>query len=90
MSKLKDIDLDIRRLIELGHELEAIDYNSKFDGYKGYDSKTRSKERKSVRAKAIRIIKKLQAQDIDPFTLDYSFKDENGIEWELDYAIQFI
>lgn len=90
MSKIKDLDLDIRRLIDLGHELEAIGYNSKFEGYEGFDKKTLGNQRKGVRAKAIRLIKKLQGLGFNPLIEEYEYVDENGVSWELEYAMQFI
>lgn len=80
----------IKEIIDIGSMLEGVEYNHKFAGYEGFDNKTLSNERKLLRQRAIYRIKKLKSQGINIYDIDYSYLDENGIEWELDYSLQFI
>ncbi len=83
------------KLIEIGYNIEAIDYNGKFEGYKGFEKDTRQNQLDIENEKANKIIEELNKLDIDPFNYngeDFEYTDFGGeslIE-ELEYASQFI
>lgn len=79
-------DRMLRRLIVIGHELEAIDYNAgKFGGYGfGYEGAAELNE------EAYMIIDYLASKRIDVWDLDFVYTDKHGTEWDLEYALQFV
>lgn len=80
--KMSKIEI-FKELIEIGSEIEMIDYNAgKFGAYGFNRNKIYN-----LRKKARRRIAKLAEMGIDVWTEDYSFVDEMGTEWELDYAL---
>lgn len=89
MLKNKTNEELMNELIDLGYELEANDYNRKFEGYEGFEPKTLNNERRNLLKKAHRRVEELIKRDVDIWYNDYSYTDENGIEWELEYASQF-
>lgn len=79
MDKIKAF----KELIEIGTKIESIDEAASRYGYD-------RKQNTALKNRARKIIKDLKAIGIDPFESDYSFEDEDGNEWELEYSLQFI
>ena len=79
----------LKKVIEIGYEIEANEYNRKFVGYDGFDNATIDSKSRTLRAKSSKLVLELLDEGVEVYELGYTFKDKNGIEWELDYALQF-
>lgn len=93
-EKVEDLNEEelqmLNEIVMLGHELEAIEYNKKFIGYDGFTTKGLQKERNNIRWKIHSRIDKLSEIGFNVlWETDYVYTDENGVDWELEYALQF-
>ena len=82
-------ETQFKKLIEIGLEIESQDNNTRFIGHTGITDAGIKKEIKKLRLEGYAIVNDLQVKGIDPYETKYSYTFE-GVEFDLDYSMQFI